>query len=316
MHCREQFHNESPEYLFDQEQRKETWKKRPVYSAPVKIANWNEDLFLEEEKERVASYKRDHCQLLIQKTRKIFKNLLKSVILAPETPYVLYGYVYQIQACDLPNKLNPDEGSKATYGLYLSGIMNERDLDVDTHFIHGCGLCLSPDKAPCVRNTFLFVGCDGQSNGQSVYYGDDVYIRISESGTDSHLYLQCENATMDDFGGHLQLRLTQSPDLYCRFKVYHWNPNLRDETAGSGFPPNARVIIKHSASGRNLAGEYTYWIPTLFGAECSVSCHTYRDTHKLETAENYWKIVSDVKPDINLYVRAAKGEDIPVDLLN
>ncbi|KAK4876278.1 hypothetical protein RN001_012700 [Aquatica leii] len=313
MHCREVV--DSPEILLNQQEKAEAAKSRPVYSAPVKIINWNEDLFLAEEKERVASYKRDHCHLLIQKTRKMFKNLLRGVNLMRETPFVTYGANYQIQACDLPNQINPETGTRASFGLCLSALMNERDIDMGTHFLHGCGLSLSPDKAPCVRNTFVFVGCDGQSDGQVVYYGDDVLIRICETGIDGHLFVQCENSTFDDFGGHLSLRLTQSPDFYCRFKIFHWDPTYRYETSGSGFPPNNRVIIQHSASGRNLAGEYTHWIPTFFGAECVVSCHTYRNTSKMETAENFWKIISQKEPDKNLYVRAAKGEDIPVDLL-
>ncbi|KAF2901919.1 hypothetical protein ILUMI_04264, partial [Ignelater luminosus] len=236
----------------EEQEKQELWKNRPIYSAPVRIANWNEDLFLEEEQFRVANYKRDHCMLLVQKTRKMFKNLLTPVTLADESPFIMYGLTYQLKACDLPNKLVPETGYKATYGLYLSGLMNEKDIELATHFIHGCGLTASPDRPPCVRNTFKFVGCDGQTDGQSIYYGDDVYIRIYESGTDGHLFVQCENSTFDDFGGHLKLRLTQSPDFYCRFKMFHWDPQLREETKGSGFAPNTRIIIQHTASGQNL----------------------------------------------------------------
>lgn len=56
------------------------------------------------------------------------------------------------------------------------------------------------------------------------------------------------------------------------------------------------------------------WIPSFYGTECMVSCHTYRDSHKMETAENFWKIVSRPISDTALYVRAAKGEDIPLDM--
>jgi hypothetical protein len=299
----------------DDDEKRDLWKNRPVYSPAVRIGNWNEDHFMDEEKAKLTIYKKDHCQLLVQKTKAMFKNLLRQVPLAQEASYVVYGSVYQLKASELPNKLVPETGYKATHGLYLSGLLNEKEIEHSQHLAHNCALTASPEKSPCVRNTFVFVGCDGQADGQTIYYGDDVYIRIYESA-DYPLYVQCENATSETFGVKLHLRLTQSPDMYCRFKIFHWEPLLRYETTGTGFAPNTRVIIQHSASGKNLAAEYTTWIPTFFGAECVVSCHTLKDTHRMETAENIWKIVCEQKPDMNLYVRAAKGEEIPNDLLN
>lgn len=103
-------------------ERKEAFRNRPMYSLPVKIGNWNEDIFLQEEKDRVAAYKRDSCTLLVQNTRQMFKNLLKPVELSRATPFVQYGLTYQIQACELSNQLVPQSGYKASYGLYLSGL--------------------------------------------------------------------------------------------------------------------------------------------------------------------------------------------------
>lgn len=123
-------------------------------------------------------------------------------------------------------------------------MMNEMDITHGRHFLHGCGLTASPDKSPCVRNTFQFVGCDGQEDGQTLYYGDDVYVKIYESGIDRALYVQCENSTIDDFGDHLPVRLTQSPDMYCRFKMLHWDPNLRFETTGQYLLGTASDILK------------------------------------------------------------------------
>lgn len=60
------------------------------------------------------------------------------------------------------------------------------------------------------------------------------------------------------------------------------------------FPPNARVIVQHTASGQNLAAEVLAWMLTFFGADCTVSCETYRDSRKMERAENMWMVQSDV----------------------
>lgn len=295
----------------DMIEKDDQYRNRQIFSLPVRMENWNEDLFLREEKNRLTNMKRIRCELLVEKTRAMLRNLLKPVALAKERPFVEYGRWYQLKANAIPSTIKPC----GKYGLYLSGLIDERDIDYGTHFMHGCGLTASPDRLPCIRNTFIFRGCERDKNEECVNYGDDVYIEICESGICTPLYIQCENATHDNFGSHLIPRLTQSPDLYCRFKLLHWQPQFRYETEGSCFAPESTVIIQHTASGRNLAVEYNRWIPTFFGPECTVTCHTFQDSHRMETAENMWQICQTKRADRNLYVRAAKGEDIPAELL-
>ncbi|XP_022906137.1 cilia- and flagella-associated protein 161-like [Onthophagus taurus] len=288
------------------------YKNRIIYSLPVKVDNWNEDLFLKEEKTKLTNMKRMRCELLVEKTRAMLKNLLRPIFLASDRPFIEYTRVYQIVASAMPSTLTPC----GKYGLYLAGLISENDLDHGTHFSHGCGLTASPDSQPSVRNSFIFRGCARERHeDEAVYYGEDVYIQIYESGVCTPLYIRCESSSYDNFGTRLVLRLSQSPDFYCRFKVYPWMPDVRYESEGSAFAPNSEVIIKHTATGRNLAVEYNHWVPTFFGPECVVTCHTYQDSHRMETAENLWKICQFQKTDKTLFVRAAKGEDIPDHLI-
>ncbi|CAH1965839.1 unnamed protein product [Acanthoscelides obtectus] len=97
------------------------------------------------------------------------------------------------------------------------------------------------------------------------------------------------------------------------FKFLHWDPKKRHETIDTTVKPDTTVIIQHVASGQNLAVEPHSLIPKFFGTECLVTCCTYRDSHKMETAENFWSVVSRPISDTALYVRAAKGEDINVE---
>ncbi|KAJ8927453.1 hypothetical protein NQ314_020124 [Rhamnusium bicolor] len=60
------------------------------------------------------------------------------------------------------------------------------------------------------------MGAQANKGDQPVIYGDDVFLQISES-EENPLFIQCENFTTDTFGGHLTLRLSESPDIYCRF---------------------------------------------------------------------------------------------------
>ncbi|XP_072377479.1 cilia- and flagella-associated protein 161-like [Diabrotica undecimpunctata] len=283
------------------------FQNRIIYSLPVHIGMWDEEMALRDEKMRITAYKRDNCQLLIQKTKKMFRNVLKATVLAIESPFVLYGQNYQLRACDVV--------TKDSSGLYLSGVINERDIDYVQHFKHGCGLSASQQKQPCIRNTFKIMGTKSNKEGQQVVYGQDVFIQICES-SGPPLYLQCENFTVDTFGRHLSVRLSECPDIYCRFKFYHWNPQQRNKTVGTTFKPDTRVIIQHTASGRNLSVEPNQMMPTFYGPEIQVSCHTYRDSHKMETAENFWRIVTRPISDAALLVRAAKGENIPMELFD
>lgn len=193
----------------EKEEHDQLYQNRIVYSLPVRLGLWNEELALREERNFIMSYKKEHCQLLLQKTKKMFRNILKTTVLAADAPYILYGQNYQIVTSDITS----GEGNT---GLYLSGVINERDVDYIQHFKHGCTLSASLVKEPCVRNTFKIIGCERDKREQPIMYGEDVFIQISESSGDP-LYIQCENSTIDTFGGHLSLRLSQCPDIYCRF---------------------------------------------------------------------------------------------------
>ncbi|KAL1498267.1 hypothetical protein ABEB36_009091 [Hypothenemus hampei] len=292
------------------EDRNKTFENRIEYSLPCRLGLWNEDLAIQEDKNTIIAYKRDHCKMIIQKTKEMMCNLLKTSLLAIDKTAVLYGQNYQIRTSDLKKDL---KFTDYTNGLFLSGLITEKEIDVCPHFKHGCMLTASSLKDAFVRNTFIITGCNGHSDGQRVLYGEDIMLQISESGGPP-LYVQCENLTMETFGNHLSVRLSVLPDFYCRFKVFHWNPQKRIETEGTPLTPDTRIIIQHTASGQNLAVETTSWIPTFFGPECNMSCHTYRDSHKMETAENFWMFGSEPKLHTNLFVRAAKGENIPSDI--
>lgn len=300
--------------VYDSE-KEEVLKNQIKYALPVRIGNWNNDLYVREEEEKLMKRKKDNCQLLIQKMGTIYTNLLKPLKPQREIEYVNYGELYHIKATDVPDRMKPCPNKRSS-GLYLCGLMNENDITYGDHFMHGCAITASPDKQDYVRNLFVFVSTDINRDGTSVNYGEDVYIRISETGSnDMPLYIQCEQANVETFGSYLHVRLTKSLDMYCRFKILHWNPEYRQQTRGVGVPPRARIIINHVATGELLAVNCRHWLSTFFGPECSVICHTFKDGHKMETAENMFSIVGMRILNKNMIVRAAKGEDVGNDLI-
>nr|CAH7729317.1 unnamed protein product [Callosobruchus chinensis] len=289
----------------EQLERDEMLQNRIIYSLPTRMGNWNEQLALREYETAMTKYKKQHCGLVVQKVKQIFHSVLKPTSLAVEAPYVKFGLNYQLKTLD---SASPDANS-----LYLSCLLNETDIDAIQHFYHGCCLSASPLRIPCVRNTFRLRSATLDEVEQQVFYGRDILIEIYESGDGQPLYLRCENPSIDTFGEHRAVRLSKYPDIYCRFKFLHWNPKKRHETMDTAVIPDTTVIIQHVASGQNLAVEPQSLIPKFYGTECLVTCHTYRDTHKMESVENFWSVVSRPISDTALYVRAAKGENINVE---
>ncbi|CAH1115108.1 unnamed protein product [Psylliodes chrysocephalus] len=284
------------------DEREKVFQPKIAYSNPiVHVGFWFDEQAIVEDNINSTAYRRDRCELLIQKTRKMYRNILRQTLLAIETPFTLFGEKYQIKSRYIKNKDNKT--------LCLAGVVNERDIEKVPHFQHGCCVSATSMTDPCVRNTFRIKGASTERDGQQVLFGDDVLLQIVESAGPP-LYIQCENHTISTFGLHLVCKLSQDPDIYCRFKFLHGNPAIRNKTLGTPFSPDTKVIIQHSASGQNLAVEKKRLIPTFFGPEIEVTCHSFKDSHKIDTKENYWKIGTRFISDNALYLRAAKGEEL------
>lgn len=293
----------------EKDEKEKAWQNKLYYRLPCRLENWNEDLYMREEKSNFATYKRERSLLTIQKTKKMFKNLLTPTKLCQDLEFLKYGENYQIIAPDVPCNIT----KCGVCSIYLSGIITEKEIDTVQELCHGCLITGSRYDLPCIRNTFKIIGCERDKCGEPVCYGEDVYFQIVDNNSDTPLYIQCENS-LQNMGYHLNIRLSKCLDTYCRFKILHLKPELRYETEGSQVEPNQKIIIKHNASGRNLAIERDV-MTTFFGQEFFVSCHIFRDCHRMETAENVWKFAGEDLPNINMFVQAAKGFDVPEDLI-
>nr|CAI5823215.1 unnamed protein product [Callosobruchus analis] len=85
----------------EQEERELAFKNRVMYSYPVKMGFWNDELALRENKIALMEYKKQNCELYRQKTKRMYRNALKPTSLVVEAPYVLYGVLYQLRAPDV-----------------------------------------------------------------------------------------------------------------------------------------------------------------------------------------------------------------------
>ena len=60
------------------------------------------------------------------------------------------------------------------------------------------------------------------------------------------------------------------------------------EHEGLAVQKNVPVVIKHCATGQNLAAIEKSTIRTPFGREIELGVRTYFNSHKAETDNNYW----------------------------
>ncbi|XP_065173506.1 cilia- and flagella-associated protein 161 [Atheta coriaria] len=270
---------------------KETPNQSCTYSLPTIIGNWENARALEEAHMALISYKKVNCQLLSSRTRAMLRNVLAPVALSPCTGGIEYNKTYQLYSPSQPSQIT------STYpyekkGLYLSGMVGEANIDKGTGLMHGCPLTASSESMPCRRNTFIFR--TEIQNTNRMYYGDDLFIQINADSA-TPLYVQAENHTINSFGKSLQLRLSQQRDVYTHFKILHAHPKYRTDSIGMVITPSSNVIIRHVASGQNLSANASSWITTFFGVECEASCRTYRNSNRIDTAENMWQIIGHIE---------------------
>ncbi|XP_026470610.1 cilia- and flagella-associated protein 161-like [Ctenocephalides felis] len=256
------------------------------YSANTRIGYWNETLSMEDEQLKLFLRKRERNELLVQRSRALFCNILKQIELTCNEKGLKYGDVVQIVAPDMPNSVSCKDGN----GLALSGLVNEREVDYVLKLANGCQLTMSPCLVPCVRNSFIITSPDDTEKvGEPLLYGDDFALQCYESHKDIPLFVQSPLLTVTGTRGpkeHQPLSLTCTKDRYCRWKALAGDHHIRFETEGMPVPANTRLVINHSSSNKNLAVEFGAWWLTFFGPECGVSAHNYRDIFKRECAEN------------------------------
>ncbi|CAB3240668.1 unnamed protein product [Arctia plantaginis] len=267
-----------------------------TYNNSVLVGNWSEERLKNEYEFKLFLRKRDRRELLLQKSRTLFSNLLKERPLAISGSFVQFGFNVQLVASDMPAKpVVP--GTKPQYGLALSSLVRERQVDYTQNICDGCMMTLSPITTPCCRNTFLIVSVHGEDFRGKLNYGDEFLLRAENYGDPeaAPLYVRYTSAVTPEPRDRMPLRLSATKDSNCRFTAMPLLPCDRIEGFGSPVKTSARLIIKNCIADQSLCVMNQNWIQTFFGAECGVTCRNYIDIHGRFTAENIFTMVSDVE---------------------
>ncbi|XP_073217583.1 cilia- and flagella-associated protein 161 isoform X2 [Lepidochelys kempii] len=154
------------------------------YSAGVRIANWNEDTYLEEDLLKDFLYKREKGELLIQKSRRLKNNLLKQMQLSvSKDGFIHFGDTVMLLSPE--NKKSPTENYSAACGN-LTLAVNPDDITVHTSesLQVPCGVSAVKSVNPVGRNAFHILSVEGNSMGEPIRFGQNFGLGATGGFTD------------------------------------------------------------------------------------------------------------------------------------
>nr|XP_004658298.1 cilia- and flagella-associated protein 161 isoform X1 [Jaculus jaculus] len=267
---------------------------RNLYGPGVRMGNWNEDAYLEEERMKDFLEKRDLGRLLIQRNRALKKNLLKQMQLSvSEDGYVHFG--------DKVMLVNPDHPPVEEVGVYQDGDVSlcmtpdEINAQLTDELEVPCGLSAAKSKVPVARNTFTILSVGRDTSGQVLRYGQDFRLAITGGLENRMLYLTSDHRTLLKSSKRSWLQEVNLVDevshLNC-WQAAFLDPQLRLEYEGFPVRANEKLVIYHRHTNRALVAHRHLFLRTYFGKEIEVAAHTHLDSHRAEKPKNYWMLVT------------------------
>ncbi|EDL06869.1 cilia- and flagella-associated protein 161 isoform X1 [Mus musculus] len=267
-----------------------------VYGPGVRMGNWNEDVYLEEERMRHFLEKREKGELLIQRNRRVKKNILRPMQLSvSEDGYVHYG--------DKVIIVNPDQVLGEEAGKFMRGDLSlcmspdEVKAQLSDDLEIPCGVSAVQTIAPMGRNTFTILsdGANSCEMGQVVVYGQNFCLGIAAGLEGKMLYLTSDHRTLLKSSlksGLQEVTLTDEVTHLNCWQAAFLDPQLRLEYEGFPVRANEKIVIYHRHTNRALAVHRNLFLRTYFGKEMEVVAHTYLDSHKVEKPKNQWMLVT------------------------
>uniref|UniRef100_A0A452U0K4 Cilia and flagella associated protein 161 n=1 Tax=Ursus maritimus TaxID=29073 RepID=A0A452U0K4_URSMA len=145
-----------------------------LYGPRVRMGNWNEDIYLEEEIMKDFLEKRDKGQLLIQRNRILKENLLRPMQLSVTED----GYVHCGDKVMLVNPSYPETEADWCLGgdLSLCVTPDEITAHLSDELQVPCGLSAAQTRIPVGRNTFIVLR---NAMGQVLRYGQNFCLAIT-----------------------------------------------------------------------------------------------------------------------------------------
>ncbi|XP_037020101.2 cilia- and flagella-associated protein 161 [Artibeus jamaicensis] len=263
------------------------------YGHGVRMGNWNEDVYLEEELMKDFLEKRDKGQLLIQRSIRLKENLLRPTQLSISED----GHVHHGDSVMLVNPDYPDTEAD----LFLRGDLSLclAPDEIRAHLSDApevpCGLSAAPTSIPVGRNTFIILSAEPAATGDILRFGQNFRLGIVRGFDDTMLYLSSDHRTLLKSSKRSWLQevyLTDEVSYLNCWQAAFPDPQLRLEHEGVPIPANRKILINHCHTNRGLAAHRHLCLRTYFGKEAEVAAHTHLDSHRAEKPRNHWVLVT------------------------
>lgn len=264
-----------------------------TYQPSVRIANWFEDLQLEESNVKDFLLKKENGQLLMQKRPIVNENILKRVDLTVVNDGLIhFGDIIQLTC--------PGEEVSKIIGRsrQCSTLAAHCSLDLmcqNAKLTEPCTVTGSHDLTPNVRTSFIVTSCDGTPTGQPLRYIQPFYLKTMD-GSGGNLFLESDKFDFMKCAyqtRHQEVRLVSNPSYLTEWRIVYFNPLLRMEYEFMPVSANIQVIVNHVYTNQNLCVEDgATLIRTAFSMEYEISVHTYLNSHKAEEHNNHWILVT------------------------
>ncbi|XP_013383002.1 cilia- and flagella-associated protein 161 [Lingula anatina] len=271
-----------------------------TYNPSVRVGNWNEDIQLEEDTLKDFLEKRAKGELLIQKTHRLYENILKKVDLSiSRDGFVHFGDVVMIMNKGAEDKTKYSSGVDPRGDSAICANMSESKM-YEANKIEGpCGVSGSRMLEPCVRNAFVITSIDGTPNETPLMYNQPFHLKTTpDKGGD--LLLFSDRATFQNSAKrsrHQEVCLVPEASYLTQWMVLPFNPQLRMEYELAPVPANEKVVIVHCKTNNALCVESDFLLKTPFGREYEITSFTSLDSHKAEKDINHMHIVMGVPGD-------------------
>ncbi|CAH0560258.1 unnamed protein product [Brassicogethes aeneus] len=220
----------------------------------------------------------EEVPMLLRCHQEMLRNVNAPVELSYQTE-IFIGQTYQLRNKYLiPNTL-----------LFLTASLDEVQIMKGADFQDKCLAVASTNGKPTRSNTFQFVSpCAKLNTSQNkICYEEDFYIKLASKD----LYLKYENSRPHSLTEYPEIRLTDSPDSYCRFKFFYWNDKYKYMDLRTT-DLQSRVYIIHTKSGLHLCAEESQ-IPTLMGDVYEIKCRWGKDIVGNYSPGCIWKVISN-----------------------
>ncbi|KAF6210190.1 hypothetical protein GE061_013292 [Apolygus lucorum] len=224
-----------------------------------------------------------------QIVKKLYEDFFKVMTLPSDSDVLSFGHLVQLRSpC-----LTAYNGQR---GLVLSITLSEGDIEVCPLPIRGTYVTASPQKDPCVRNTFQILPVDPATSGDTVKTNDRFLLRTVGCGNSSPLYVEAEPTRWGDPQHPANLpviRLTSRLTNYC-----WWYASQRrqrgDPPPKEGVPIKVRedLVIRLAMNNQTLTVEKDRLYGTFFGNEYGVTIHNRNGRIDLVYPESIWEFVT------------------------